>query len=104
MKQLDDAAFRATFGEPMVPVTDDEEPPFDFWDYFEEIPEDDFEGYDCSAGAVDQAWRTPDGRFEHVLVNSEEEADVFMVVVLDRDAGVVHGHRLLHLKDEYGMP
>ncbi len=41
------------------------------------------------------------GTFERVLVNSED-LTVFVVLVLDREAGVVSGHRLLDLDDEYG--
>ena len=41
------------------------------------------------------------GAFEHVLVNSEDR-NTFMVLVLDREARVVHGHRLLDLDCEYG--
>jgi len=44
----------------------------------------------------------PNHRFDHVLVNSEDR-NVFMVVVLDREAGKVHGHRLLDLNREYGL-
>lgn len=87
----------------MLRVGVDEEPPFDFWPYFEEIPEDDFEGFDCTEGLVDLAWRTGDGRFEHVLVSTREDADIFMVIVLDRVSNSVVGHRLLNLKKEYGI-
>lgn len=80
-----------------------EEPPFDFWPYLEKIPPADFEGFDCTEGSVDWVWRTDDGCFEHVLINTREDADVFMVLVLDRQARTVHGHRLLNLKREYGI-
>jgi hypothetical protein len=103
MNRLDETAFKATFREPMQRVGDDEEPPFDFWTYFEQIPEADFEGFDCSEGQVDIAWRTGDGRFEHILVNTREDLDAFMVIVLDRDTNSVLGHRFLNLKKEYGI-
>ena len=103
MNRLDETAFKATFREPMQRVGDDDEPPFDYWPYFEQIPEADFEGFDCTEGQVDWAWRTPDGCFEHVLINTREDADVFMVLVLDRQDRAVFGHRLLNLKKDYGI-
>lgn len=94
--------FRATFGDPPIRVGPDEPPPFDFWPYFEAIPGDDFCGHDCSAGAVDYVWRMPPGRYEHVLISTEDR-NTFMVLVLDHEAGAVYGHRLLDLNQEYGL-
>ena len=42
------------------------------------------------------------GPYEHVLVNSEDR-NVFMVLLLDREAGLVYGHRLFDLNCEYGL-
>ena len=94
--------FRATQGEARQRVGPDESPPFDFWPYFETIPAADFAGHDCSGGVVENAWRVSPGAFEHVLVNSEDR-NVFMVLVLDRESGVMYGHRLLDLNCEYGQ-
>lgn len=94
--------YLATFGESRSRVAMDEAPPFDFWPYFDTIPAADFEGHDCSAGVVDNVWREAAGRYEHVLVNTQDR-NVFMVLVLDRVAGAVHGHRLLELNKEYGL-
>jgi hypothetical protein len=102
MKNLTDTEFKDTFAAPMARVGDDEEPPFDFWGYFSEIPEKDFAGNDCSAGQVDYAWTDFCGNYQHVLINSEDR-NVFMVIVLDLAAGSVHGHRLLDLNREYGL-
>ena len=102
MPLLTPEQFRATFGEPPQRAGADDPPPFDFWPYFEAIPASDFEGHDCSAGRVEYAWLMPPGRFEHVLVDSEDR-NVFMVLVLDRDAGAVYGHRLCDLNREYGL-
>jgi hypothetical protein len=86
----------------MKRVAQDEEPPFDFWSYFEQIPSADFAGHDCSSGRVTYVYRDPSGRFEHVLVDSETR-DVFMVLVLDRERHTVFGHRLLDLPALYGL-
>jgi hypothetical protein len=76
--------------------------PFPFWDYFDAIPTADFEGHDCSAGSVSYVWEHPTGRFQHVLVDSNDK-NVFMVVVLDIPGRTVFGHRLLELNREYGL-
>jgi hypothetical protein len=102
MPLLTSEQYLATFGESRNRVGPDEPPPFDFWPYFEAIPVADFDGHDCSAGVVENAWRMSRGGFEHVLVNSEDR-NVFMVLVLDRESGVVYGHRLLDLNREYGL-
>ena len=101
MQRLTEMEFKATCGNPMRRITDGL-PPFDFWSYFEAIPEADFEGNDCSEGAVDYVWRDPTERFEHVLVNSRD-ADVFMALVLDLNARRVCGHRLMNFRREYGL-
>jgi hypothetical protein len=102
MKQLSEHDYQATFGEPMKRLAPDAVPPFDFWDYFESIPQSDFAGHDCSAGMVTYTWEHPSGRFQHVLVNSEDQ-NVFMVLVLDISRRKVLGHRLLDLNREYGL-
>jgi hypothetical protein len=102
MKQLTEPEFKATFSEPMTQAARDAEPPFDFWEYFNAIPAADFEGHDCSAGSVTYVWTDSTGRFQHVLVNSENK-NVFMVLVLDLHGRKVHGHRLLSLNQEYGL-
>jgi hypothetical protein len=94
--------FKATFADKMLPPPEADEPPVDFWRYFDAIPAEDFENYDCSEGRVENVWRGSDRRFEHVLINSDDP-NVFMVIVLDLKALTVYGHRLLNLYDEYGL-
>ena len=102
MKQLTESEFLATFAAPMQHVSIDTAPPFDFWSYFEAIPEADFKGHDCSDGFVDHAWTDATGKFQHVLVRSEEK-NAFMVLVLDLSNQSVYGHRFLNLNEEYGI-
>ena len=102
MPLLSEQQFKATFAEPMERLCNEVQPPFDFWPYFETIPAKDFRGLDCSDGAVDCVYRDTTGRYQHVLVNSDDE-NVFMVVVLDTSQGAVLGHRLLDLNKEYGL-
>jgi hypothetical protein len=102
MPLLSREQYLATFGGAMSRAGEDEGPPFDFWPYFDAIPPADFEGHDCSAGAVEAVYREPTGRYEHVLVRSEDR-NVVIVLVLDRAASEVYGHRLLDLNREYGL-
>jgi hypothetical protein len=102
MSMLSKEEFLAVFGRTRQRIPTDESPPFDFWPYFDSIPVEDFEGHDCSAGQVEYVWREEGDQYEHVLVNSKDR-NVFMVLVLDRTANVVHGHRLLDLNREYGL-
>jgi hypothetical protein len=102
MAVLSETEFQNTFGAPMKRAAQDDEPPFEFWSYFEQIPSADFAGHDCSSGRVTYVYRDPSGRFEHVLVDSEAR-DVFMVLVLDRERHAVLGHRLLDLPALYGL-
>ncbi|WP_346122206.1 hypothetical protein [Micromonospora coerulea] len=76
-------------------------PPFDFWPYFDSIPEDDFNGHDFSEGRVTYAWQS-DGAHQHVLVDCETP-NVFLVLVLDLHASSVLGHHLLDLNRLYGL-
>ena len=84
-------------------LSQNEEPPFDFWTYVESIPPEDFQGYDCTPGQVDYVYRDNSGRYEHVLINSSHR-DVFMVIILDTSSKAVVGHRLLDLPRLYGIP
>jgi len=100
--RLTDTDFHATFTPPMEELGPEARPPFDFWEYFDEIPGEDFGAYDCSAGVVTFVYRDAAGRFEHVLVNSDD-GDVFMVLVLDLKQCSVLGHYLLDLPAKYGF-
>jgi len=102
VKRLTEPEYRATFGPRMVRAGPDEPPPFDFWPYFDAIPRADFDGFDCTAGQVQWVYRDSNGKFEHVLVSSQDP-NVFLVLVLDRHSGTVVGHRLLNLRNEYGL-
>ena len=102
MRLLSHSEYLQTFGEARSRVPVDAEPPFDFWLYFDAIPDEDFEGHDFTPGEVDYAWRIEPRQFEHVLVRSKDQ-NVFMVLVLDLFAGTVYGHKLLDLNREYGL-
>lgn len=100
MPLLSEEKYQQTFEAPMTRVTGKEDPPFNFWPYFDQIPSSDFSGHDCSSGKVTYVYRDPTGRYEHVLVDSESR-DIFMALVLDRQNLTVVGHRLLDVAALY---
>jgi hypothetical protein len=93
--------FKATLGSPMKRLSSGAEPLFDFWHYFDAIPDDDFSGHRC-VGDVTYVWEDPTCRFQHVLFNSQDVND-FMVLVLDVSTRSVTGHRLLNINALYGL-
>jgi hypothetical protein len=102
MHLISDDEWPSYLSMPMQRLSQEEKPPFDFWPYVEAIPKKDFNGFDCSEGDVDYVYRHPAGRLVHVLINSNDRA-VFMVIVIDKEACSVIGHRLLDLPQLYGV-
>ena len=98
---LTEDEYQSTIGPDPTRVGPDDEPPFDFWPYFDSIPEADFGGHDFSAGRISYAWQMPGGVYQHVLVDCDTP-DVFLVLVLDLPYAAVYGHHLLDLHRLYG--
>ena len=98
---LTEDEYQGTIGPDPTRVGPDEDPPFDFWPYFDAIAVDDFGGHDFSAGQVSYAWQMPGGVYQHVLVDCDTP-DVFLVLVLDLPSASVYGHHLLALHRLYG--
>ena len=99
MKLLSQSEFDATQDNP---GRYEGAPAFEFWDYFDEIPEADFKGYDCSEGIVNDVYRMDNNLHEHVLVKATA-LNVFMVLVNDLSASTVYGHFLLNLNEAYSV-
>jgi hypothetical protein len=102
MRRLTDDEFKATAVPEAERVGLDEEPPFDFWEYFEAIPREDFGKHDFSEGRVSYAWNMRGTAYQHVLVECETP-DVFLALVLDVPGRSVAGHHLLDLNRLYGL-
>lgn len=103
MKLLTDAEFQGTFTAPMRRVAlDGTGAPVAFWSYFDAILTEHFAGHTCPGESVSHAWADANGRFQHVLI-ATDELNIFMVVVLDLRERAVYGHRLLDLNREYGL-
>ena len=102
MHRLTDQEFKATAGPDKRRVGPDEEPPFDFWDYFDAIPAEDLGGHDFSEGRVSYVWAMLGTPYQHVLVECDTP-DVLLVLVLDVPGRAVTGHHLLDLNRLYGL-
>ena len=103
MPLLTESEYRKTFTDKMKRLNTDGNAPVPFWSYFDQIPQEDFQGYDCTDGSVQWVWRDDEGHFEHILVDTKTDKDVFMTVVLDLINEDVFGHRLMDFKSEYGL-
>lgn len=101
-QSLSDDAFKATFMAPMRDVTADPGEVIDIWDYVAAVPAGDLEGRTPQPPLIQCVYRSADGAYDHVLVITDAP-DVYLVIVIDRTAMRVHGHRLLDLPQDYGL-
>jgi len=97
VRELDEAEFKATIVAPMQRL-DDIDDPIDIWPYVDPIATRFHVHPD---GLVDVVYRTADGRFDHVCVKTTMK-DVYLVVIVDIERRIVHGHHLLDLPGLYG--
>ena len=96
-RELTEGEFQATFTHRMDPIEPSSTPPFDYWPYFEVIPPADLRGLDFSERRVVAIWQSSGGRYQHVMVRSDQR-DVSLVLVLIVPEKRVYGHRVLDLK------
>ena len=82
VRRLTEAEFKSTMRPMARRIGLDERPPFDFWTYFDAIPNGDWAGHDFSAGTVSFAYEMTGTDWEHVLVESTDR-NVNTVLVLD---------------------
>ena len=101
--QLDEESFLATFGQPMRDVTSNEEAVVDIWPYVAQIPWAEMDGFAILDGVVEYVYRTPDDRFDHVLIPTKTK-NVYLVIVVSRTPPTVFGHLVLNLNEKYGLP
>jgi hypothetical protein len=99
---LDDDAFHATFGSPMRDVTAEATDVIDIWPYVSAVPTSDLCGHTIYERFVERVYRTPDDRYDHVMVMTRTK-NVYLVVVIDLVADSIYGHHLLDLNEEYGL-
>jgi len=101
-RTLDENGFRKTFIGRMRDVTDDAAPVADIWPYVAAIPRSDLGGRRFLPEVVEFVYRSGDEAFDHVLIPTSE-ANVYLVVVVDRRAKTVFGHHILNLREKYGL-
>ena len=99
---LTEGEFRATLAEPMENVTGKETNVLDIWPYVDSIPPADLEGHSVYDRFVEYVYRTPDARFDHVLVITKTK-DIYLAIVVDLEGNAIHGHHLLDLNRLYGI-
>ena len=99
-RQLTRQEFLACFQTPMADVTSFQEPAADIWPYVELIAPGDI-GVSAIRD-VEHVYRHPSGRYDHVLL-ATDRADVFLVILVDRQDIRILGHRLLDLPAEYEL-
>jgi hypothetical protein len=76
--------------------------PLDFWRYVDAIPAAELDGYDFSDRVV-YAWDMGGATWQHLLIASDDEPHVYLVIVLDLKTLSVVGHHLLDLSLRYPM-
>lgn len=99
-RQLTRQEFLACFQAPMSNVTSFQEPAADIWPYVELVAPGDI-GVSAIRD-VEHVYRHPSGRYDHVLL-ATDRADVFLVILVDRQDIRILGHRLLDLPAEYEL-
>jgi len=98
--RLSAEAFNDTFQAPMQDVTTTAEQILDIWPYVDAIPQADTEGFELADVAY--VYLNPNGRYEHVLIATEDK-NVFFVIVIDVKQVKIHGYHLLNLVELYGL-
>jgi hypothetical protein len=101
LRKLSDEDYAATLAQPMSPASlESTDIPY-AWDYIISMPGDAFEGYRFHSTTF-EAFRTPDGHFEHVLVPTTGTA-FYIAIVFDRFNQSVVGHYFT-LRSRYETP
>jgi hypothetical protein len=99
-KRLSAEAFNDTFQAPMQDVITTAEQILDIWTYVDAIPVADLEGFELADVAY--VYLNQNGRYEHVLIATEDK-NVFFVIVIDVKQVKIHGYHLLNLVELYGL-
>jgi hypothetical protein len=92
--------FHSCFAEPMRDMTSSQEPALDIWPYVDLLEPREVGVQEI--GDVSFVYRDAVGRYDHVLLETDVE-NVVLVVVVDLAAKSIFGHHLLDLNIEYGL-
>jgi hypothetical protein len=102
-RRFTEEEFKATMTPKMHNVQEIATDVLDIWPYVHAVPSDDLEDHVIYEPFVDGVYRTEDDRFDHVMVMTKTK-NVYLVVVVDLASDSFHGHWLLDLNREYGLP
>jgi hypothetical protein len=102
-KELSRDEYVATFAEPMRLLGNDEShKPIPLKAYVEECIRDMQHTVSLAQLEIHAVYLNGAKTFYHVLINFGQK-NRFLVIVVDCEREVVHGHYLLNLNDEYGL-
>ena len=85
---LTNIEFRATCAQPMQNITGQDDNVLDIWPYVDAVPISDLQGHIVHDRFVEYVYRTPDARFDHVLVMTKTK-NVYLAVVVDMEHDTV---------------
>jgi len=103
IKPLTEAEFMGTFSEPMKNVAGEEsEPIVDIWPYAEEVFAQELPEISADDAEVSYVYLSGDGKYHHVGI-WYGGPNVYLVVVVNLKEASIYGHRILNLKEEYGL-
>ena len=90
-------------GSGMYDVTDSAVPVVDIWPYVELLVDNGrVLTYVFHEGLVEKVYRNREGLFEHVLLPTDN-ANCYIVLVVDLSSKAINGHYRLDLNNEYGI-
>jgi hypothetical protein len=72
MRRLTEDEFKATAVPERERVGLDEEPPFDFWEYFDLNPPEEFSEHDFSKERMSYAWNRRGTVYRHILAECQK--------------------------------
>ena len=91
-QELTEEAFRSTFGNAMLDVTESIESTVDIWEYVGELYVDEVVSeYVVANELVEKVYRNDSSTFDHVLLPTENQ-NVYLVIVVDLINETVFGH------------
>nr|WMC98874.1 hypothetical protein RAR13_09330 [Aminobacter aminovorans] len=100
LRELTESEFLDCSRGSMSDVTSAQQPVADVWPYVDLL--DPRSVGVLAIRDVEYVYRDASQRYDHVVI-ATDTADIFLVVIVDRRAKRVLGHRLLDLLVEYGL-
>ena len=96
---LSEPEFKATVAIPMEEMSETAANVIDIWPYVQEVSRGGLQGHALDNQLIECVYRTSDGQFDHVLVETRTK-NVYLVIVINLLENRIHGHHLLDLNRE----